>query len=99
MISPLKAVVSRIYIPEHNCYQETDEISQRTGENMKKVTFLEFNLAPSGHAWLLELVVNGQVVAEKLLHQENAPSLGQQREFRNSQPHQGGVVNFHHVIV
>ena len=65
---------------------------------MKKATFLEFNLATTGHAWLLELVVNGQVVASQLLNQENAPSLAQQREFRNSQPHQGGVVNFCPVL-
>lgn len=66
---------------------------------MKKVSFLEFNLAPSGHAWLLELLVNGQVVASQLLNQENSPSLRQQREFRNSQPHQGGVVNFCPVLL
>ena len=68
---------------------------------MKKVTFLEFNLATSGHAWLLELVVQGQVVASQLLNQENEPSLNQQREFRNSQPqHQGvGVVNAHPVLL
>ena len=66
---------------------------------MKKVSFLEFNLAPSGHGWLLELQVNNQVVSKKLLHQENAPSLAQQREFRKSQPHQGGVVNFCPVLL
>lgn len=65
---------------------------------MKKVTFLEFNLATTGHAWLLELVVNGQVVATQLLNQENAPSLRQQREFRSSQTHQNGVVNVFPVL-
>ncbi|MFM6067143.1 MAG: hypothetical protein ACKPBB_10165 [Sphaerospermopsis kisseleviana] len=66
---------------------------------MKKVTFFEFNVATSGHAWLLELVIQNQVVASQLLNQENEPSLAQQREFRNSQPYQGGVVNALPVLI
>ena len=65
----------------------------------KKVTYLEFNLASSGHGWLLELEVNKEVIATKLLRQEEIPLLKNQREFRNSYPQvKGGVVNFHPVL-
>lgn len=67
--------------------------------NYKKVSFLEFNLASSGHGWLLELEVNNEIVAEKLLEQEEVPLLKNQRELRNSHPHvEGGVVNFHPIL-
>jgi hypothetical protein len=66
---------------------------------MKKVKIEQFNLASSGHGWLLELIVQNQVVATQLLKQEEAPLLKHQREFRNSHPHlKGGVVNFHPVL-
>jgi hypothetical protein len=67
---------------------------------MKKVKLEEFNLASSGHGWLLELIVENQVVATQLLKQEEAPLLKNQREFRNSHPQlKGGVVNFHPVLL
>ena len=66
----------------------------------KKVTYLEFNLASSGHAWVLELNVNNQVVAEKLLRQEEQPLLKNQREFRAEHPYgERGVVNYYPVLV
>jgi hypothetical protein len=66
---------------------------------MRKVSNLEFNLATSGHAWLLELEVNNQVVASQLLLLEEPPLLKQQREFRAEHPLQhGGVVKFHPVV-
>ena len=68
--------------------------------NFKKVNNFEFNLASSGHGWLLELKVNNQIVATQLLKQEEIPLLKNQREFRNSHPHvKGGVVNFHPVLI
>lgn len=67
--------------------------------NFKKVTAEEFNLASSGHAWLLELEVSNKVVAEKLLQQEEPPLLKHQREFRNSHPYVKGVVKFHPVLL
>lgn len=67
---------------------------------MNKVSFQEFNLAPSGHAWLLELEVEGVVMASLLLVQESAPGMKQCREFRESLPHLvGGVVNFYPVLL
>lgn len=67
--------------------------------NFKKVTSEEFNLAPSGHAWLLELEINNEVVASRLLQQEEQPLLKHQREFRNSHPYVKGVVKFHSVLL
>lgn len=69
---------------------------------MKKVSFQEFNLAPSGHAWLLELEIEGVVMASLLLQQESPPGMKQCREFRESLglPHLvGGVVNFYPVLL
>ena len=67
---------------------------------MFKVTAEEFNLAPSGHAWLLELEVNNKVVASRLLLQEEQPLLKHQREFRNSHPYEErGVVNYYPVLI
>lgn len=67
---------------------------------MKKVSNSEFNLASSGHAWLLELEINNQVVAEKLLLQEEQPLLKHQREFRAEHPYkEGGVVNYYPVLI
>lgn len=68
--------------------------------NFKKVNAEEFNLAPSGHAWLLELEINNEVVAEKLLLQEEQPLLKHQREFRAEHPHEEkGVVNYYPVLI
>ena len=66
----------------------------------KKVSYQEFNLASSGHAWVLELNVNNQVVAEKLLRQEEQPLLKNQREFRAEHPYgERGVVNYYPVLI
>jgi hypothetical protein len=67
--------------------------------NYKKVSFSEFNLASSGHGWLLELEKEGEVVAYQPLQQEEKPLLKNQREFRNSYSHiEGSVVNFHPIL-
>lgn len=68
--------------------------------NFKKVTTEEFNLASSGHAWLLELEINNVVVAEKLLQQEEQPLLKHQREFRAEHPYkERGIVNYYPVLI
>lgn len=68
--------------------------------NFKKVTLQEFNLAPGGQAWLLELEINNEVVASRLLQQEEQPLLKHQREFRNSHPYgERGVVNYYPVLI
>jgi hypothetical protein len=67
---------------------------------LKKVKLEEFNLASSGHGWLLELIIENKVIATQLLKQEEAPLLKNQREFRASHSHiKGGVVNFCPVLV
>ena len=68
--------------------------------NFKKVSNSEFNLASSGHAWLLELEINNEVVASQLLQQEEPPLLKHQREFRNSHPYEErGIVNYYPVLI
>lgn len=67
---------------------------------MFKVAPEEFNLAPSGHAWLLELEINNEVVAEKLLLQEEPPLLKHQREFRAEHTYgERGIVNYYPVLI